>query len=104
MKPFITPAGVADAFVSAIACTFGVTVNMIHSRNGHRTVRRARMVAMWVIRKATAMSTNEIGDYFGRDHSTVIHALRVVDKALAEDQALKTIVTQVIGPARQITS
>ena len=41
-------------------------------------------MAMYLIRKMTKMSLPDIGKEFGRDHSTVIHSLNKVEKALAD--------------------
>jgi chromosomal replication initiator protein len=41
---------------------------------------RARHIAMYVARKATDVSYPELGRAFGRDHTTVIYAVRSVQK------------------------
>lgn len=49
-----------------------------------------RQVAMYLARKLTRMSTPDIGRRFGgRDHSTVIHALRAVERRAAVDPFLE---------------
>ena len=49
-----------------------------------------RQVAMYLARKLTRMSTPDIGRRFGgRDHSTVIHAIRAVEKRAADDPFLE---------------
>ena len=44
----------------------------------------ARQIAMYLIRKMTNLSLPDIGREFHRDHSTVIHAVRKVENALAD--------------------
>ena len=44
----------------------------------------ARQIAMYLIRKMTNLSLPDIGREFNRDHSTVIHAVRKVETALAD--------------------
>ena len=44
----------------------------------------ARQVAMYLIRHMTNMSFPEIGREFGRDHSTVIHAIKKVETSLKD--------------------
>jgi len=55
-----------------------------------------RQVGMYLARRLTPLSLEQIGAYFGgRDHSTVLHACRKVERALAEDPGL-------IGAVRQL--
>lgn len=54
-------------------------LDMVSRRRG-RSIARPRQVAMWIARHTTLASLPEIGRAFGgRDHTTVIHAIRVVD-------------------------
>ena len=50
---------------------------------------------MYLARQLTPLSLEQIGAYFGgRDHSTVLHACRKVEQALARDAALSGAVRQ----------
>lgn len=54
-------------------------------------VALARQVAMYLIRKTTQLSFNDIGGYFGaRDHTTVMHACKKVVTLSKEDEDLLT--------------
>ncbi|MDR1788835.1 MAG: chromosomal replication initiator protein DnaA [Opitutaceae bacterium] len=49
-----------------------------------------RQVAMWLCRRHTRHSLQEIGAFFGkRDHGTVIHAIKTVDNIAAQDPATR---------------
>ena len=53
-------------------------------------VTMARQIAMYLCREYTSSSLTNIGLYFGkRDHSTVIHACRNIEKKMSEDNELK---------------
>jgi chromosomal replication initiation ATPase DnaA len=53
-------------------------------------VARPRQVAMFFARKLTPMTLPAIGKRFGgRDHTTVIHAIRVVEKRAKQDPAFR---------------
>ncbi|TCP60005.1 chromosomal replication initiator protein DnaA [Rhodovulum bhavnagarense] len=61
----------------------------------HRTIARPRQIAMYLSKQLTSRSLPEIGRHFGgRDHTTVIHAvkrieeLRAADPQIAEDLEL----------------
>ena len=53
-------------------------------------VAMARQIAMYLCREYTSSSLTNIGLYFGkRDHSTVIHACRNVEKKIDNDNEFK---------------
>jgi len=62
--------------------------DMLSSRRT-RTVVRPRQVAMYLAKMLTPRSLPEIGRNFGgRDHTTVLHAVRTVENRLGTDQKL----------------
>ena len=51
---------------------------------------RPRQIAMYLSKKYTTKSLPEIGRRFsGRDHTTVIHAVKTIEKFIESDQDLK---------------
>ncbi|MDR1054225.1 MAG: hypothetical protein LBL39_08615 [Planctomycetaceae bacterium] len=60
---------------------FGLSEDVLQSRNRSRQVNVPRMLAMWLARKYTRFALSEIGRYFGdRSHSTVVTAQKRVDE------------------------
>jgi hypothetical protein len=59
-----------------------------------------RQVAMHLCRRITGTSYTLIGRYFGRDHSTCIHACRLIERRLQRDAAFRRFIEQL---ADQIT-
>jgi chromosomal replication initiator protein len=54
-----------------------------------RAVARPRQVAMWLAKQITTRSLPDIGRRFGgRDHTTVLHAVRRIEALKAEDPAI----------------
>ncbi len=75
-----------------VAQHFNIRLADMHSARRARAVARPRQVAMYLAKQLTTRSLPEIGRKFGgRDHTTVMHAvkrieeLRQTDAALAED-------------------
>ena len=68
-----------DEIMTGVAAAFGLKVSDL---TGHSRLRQAawpRRVAMFLARELTRLTTTEIGQAFGgRDHSTVIHALKKI--------------------------
>lgn len=74
---------------------FQVEPRQLQARSRTRGTLLPRQVGMYLARQLTAMSLQQIGAYFGgRDHSTVLHACRKVEKALAHDVRLSGAVRQ----------
>jgi chromosomal replication initiator protein len=74
---------------------FQVEPRQLQSRTRLRSALLPRQVGMYLARQLTGLSLQQIGAYFGgRDHSTVLHACRKVEEALAVDVPLSQAVRQ----------
>ena len=71
--------------IIAIVCdVYGINKHGICSPRRPKVLVDARQEAMWLCRKFTSRSLPDIGRSFGgRDHTTVIHAIRKIDDVLA---------------------
>jgi chromosomal replication initiator protein len=64
-----------------VAEHFNIRIADMHSARRARSVARPRQVAMYLAKQLTARSLPEIGRKFGgRDHTTVMHAVKKVDE------------------------
>ena len=69
-----------------VAEHFNIRISDMHSARRARSVARPRQVAMYLSKQLTARSLPEIGRKFGgRDHTTVMHAVRKVDELREHD-------------------
>ena len=75
-----------------VAEHFNIRMSDMHSARRARSVARPRQIAMYLAKQLTQKSLPDIGEKFGgRDHSTVIHAvkrvteLRTLDSAFDDD-------------------
>ena len=65
-----------------------IRITDMHSARRSRAVARPRQVAMYLAKQLTARSLPEIGRKFGgRDHTTVMHAVKKVDELRQADSA-----------------
>ena len=72
-----------------VADYFKIKVADLFSKKRSRQIARPRQVAMWLSREVTSHSFPEIGDAFGgRDHTTVIHAVKTIDSLRAKESEL----------------
>ena len=68
---------------------FNVTKNDLLSNRRTRVIVRPRQIAMYLSKILTPRSLPEIGRRFGgRDHTTVLHAVRKVEKLSSDDEKL----------------
>lgn len=67
------------AVLHRIAEVWGVSVPAIYSKSRIRAITEARFVYMWYLRKEHNMSFQGIGFELNRNHSTVAHAVKMVD-------------------------
>ena len=86
----------------ACCAKFGLTPKQI--REGRLLyARNARMAAMYIMRTVTTASLIRIGNYFDRDHTTVISAVRSTRQRMETDPALAASVAEIIAglPSRE---
>ncbi|HEU0117816.1 MAG TPA: chromosomal replication initiator protein DnaA, partial [Alphaproteobacteria bacterium] len=79
-----------DELQKKVAEHYNIRVSDMHSARRARQVARPRQVAMYLAKQLTPRSLPEIGRKFGgRDHTTVIHAVRKIEELSAYDPAFK---------------
>ena len=85
-----------------VAGYFDVKLHDMKGPKRHRAIAHPRMVAMYLARKLTKMSFPEIGGRFGgKDHSTVISAVRKIERLCGEDPTVRSVVGTLEGRLRQ---
>ena len=75
-----------DEIQRKVAEHYNLRLSDMHSARRARNVARPRQVAMYLSKLLTARSLPEIGRKFGgRDHTTVMHAIRKVEELMGDD-------------------
>jgi chromosomal replication initiator protein len=75
-----------DDIQKQVATHFNIRIADMSSARRARSVARPRQVAMYLAKQLTSRSLPEIGRKFGgRDHTTVMHAVRKVEELRAQD-------------------
>lgn len=81
---------------------FGIQAEEIMSPDRSRTVVGPRQVAMYLCRELTDLSLPKVGEAFGgRDHTTVMHAVKKIAKSMNEDSATYDSVTEITNDIRR---
>ncbi|MBP9669316.1 MAG: hypothetical protein KBE09_03435 [Candidatus Pacebacteria bacterium] len=74
---------------------FCISKQDLISQRRHRMVTLPRQVAMYLCKQLTGNSMPEIGRRFGnRDHTTVLHAVRKIEKVRKEDTSFSELVDE----------
>ncbi len=75
-----------DEIQRKVAEHYNLRITDMHSARRARSVARPRQVAMYLSKQLTARSLPEIGRKFGgRDHTTVMHAVRKIEELIGDD-------------------
>jgi len=80
----LTPQAVAEL----IGRQFGLSALDLQSRSREKRIALPRQIAMYLCRKYTDSSLEEIGRQFKRNHATVVHAIKTINTKLIRDASL----------------
>jgi chromosomal replication initiator protein len=83
----------ADEIFKAVCAHYKLKIADIKSKRRNRAVALPRQVAMYLARESGKLSYPEIGAACAKDHSTVIHAVKKLEKELAQNAELKRVVS-----------
>ncbi len=68
--------------ISQVCKFYSLDENVLRGTNKSKGTSEARQIAMYLVRQLTNLSLPDIGQEFGRDHSTVLYAIRKVEVEL----------------------
>ena len=89
------------AMVKAMCEKLGVSYDAVCGNGRSRNLVLARQTMMAVLKGATSLSLSEIGNYVGgRDHATVLYAIKQIEKQKASDLVLAAQINQMINECR----
>lgn len=74
---------------SFVADQFKASVGDMKSKSRKKSVAFPRQVAMYLSRKLTDQALTDIGKAFNRDHSTVVHSIRVITETMARSTSVR---------------
>lgn len=84
--PGINP---TPAYIMEEVCKYyNVDERAVLSNRRHSSLVGARQTAMYIIRSMTDLSLQKLGDFFQRDHSTVMYNVEKVEQQRQKDSAL----------------
>ena len=84
-----------EAIQKTVSDFFHIRLAELKSKKRTQHIAFCRQVAMYLCRKLTDSSFPAIGDAFGRDHSTVIHACNLIARRIGNDSAFRFSIEKV---------
>ena len=84
-----------EDIMKAVSDRFGVKQAELQSRRRTQAIAYPRQIGMYLARRITHMSLEEIGGHFGgRDHSTVLYAVQKISALTKKDERTLALVTE----------
>ena len=71
---------------------FGIKIYDIKSSKKQKNIAFPRQISMYLVRRYNGASYPEIGEKFGKDHSTVIHAVKKIENLIKDDLSIKNTI------------
>jgi chromosomal replication initiator protein len=91
----------AATIMGQTASYFGLSIDDLCGTSRSRVLVTARQIAMYLCRELTDLSLPKIGQQFGRDHTTVMHADRKIRSLMAERRSIYNQVTELTNRIKQ---
>ena len=85
-----------DKIQNVVSNYFNIALTDMLSQRRSRPLARPRQIAMYLAKKMTSRSLPEIGRRFAnRDHTTVIHAVKTINRLAEQDEEMKKNIIQI---------
>jgi len=94
-----------SAILEAVAGRFDVTVSDLEGKKRSKAITYPRHISMYLARRMTKRSFEDIGGYFGgRDHTTVLHANRMIGKLADSDPAVRRLLDEIVEDVKNASN
>ena len=78
----------AGLIIAEVASYYNISESVIRGTQRDKKTAEARQMSMFLIRKMTTLSLEEIALEFGKDHTTVMHSINKIESAIQPGNAL----------------
>ncbi len=92
-----------ENIINEVGKTYNVSVGDILSNRRTANLALARQVAMYIARETTDLSYKQIGESFGKDHTTVIYNVNKIESFLKDKPYQKELVEDIIKNLRDLS-
>jgi len=86
-----------DDIFHAVTEKFRVKIPDLQSKKRQRSIALPRQICMYITKKRTTLSLQEIGGYFGgRDHTTVLYAINKIKEEIKNNDTLSKSINDIM--------
>lgn len=86
-----------DKIINEVGKIYNIDPDEMRSQRRTASISQARKVAIYIIQEVTGLSYEAIGQEFnGRDHSTVVYAIKSVKEEMERDSGFRSVVEDII--------
>jgi chromosomal replication initiator protein len=93
-----------DAIVRVVAEHFNLTPNEIKAKQKTKGILYPRQLAMHIARKITDYTFEEVGRYFGKDHSTAIYSDKVISRRIHANPSEEAVIQNIIQAVKALSN
>lgn len=97
--PGIYNSNSVEGIIYNVTKLFNINREQLFIKSRKREIVICRQVCMWLMRRNldnNLYSFQRIGDYFGKDHATVMYAIKTIENLLETDKELKKQIKNLI--------
>ncbi len=76
----------AELIISEVCSFYSIEERVLRGSQKTKGITEARQLAMYLIRKMTNLSTPDVAKEFGKNHTTVLHAIKSIEEKLSNPE------------------
>jgi chromosomal replication initiator protein len=84
-----------EYIIEKIASYYGISIEEISGKSKIKNTAMARQISMYLMRKLTNLTLEEIGTVLNKDHSTVLHAIRRIEDNISSSTELADVIRDI---------
>ncbi len=85
-----------DSIIEEVARTYSVSKEDILSKRKTADIALARQISIYVTKEITQLSFVAIGNFFSKDHTTIMYTIKKIEELLKRDPSQKKLVDDII--------
>jgi chromosomal replication initiator protein len=93
-----------DTITRAVAARFELALNDIKAKQKTKGIAYPRQIAIHIARKITDYTFEEIGRYFGKDHSTAMYSDKAISRRIRADPSEETVIQDLIRTIKEMAN